>query len=249
MSVTIAVLAYKSPKWLNFVLDGIRDAKNQTSLVVQVVGVDPQPSLTENHYMFSPHWHGEAHDEQDHYVDFLPPIIIPPQPELSLCQRVYGAWNLAAERATTSKIIFLHSDMFPTDWWVDELMKGWLSIQKAIPVSRQVQPPGNFNYWNDFKDFGYTPDTFDKTGFLRYSDEIRLRDQFRAEQKMYQPVLFDRDVFRHYNGYSTVHDNFPPESNANADQDLSRRMEADGYRHVSCYGSVVYHVQQGEANE
>lgn len=161
-------------------------------------------------------------------------------PDEFYINRVYRAWNEGVIQAPTQLVCMLNSDMYVSDGWLDALMneKDW---HQEVPTSLLVEsgrvPSGMPDY---VRDFGMTPDTFDREGFLDHAGKVRNRELV-SEGQLYMPILVDRQEFMDVGGY--------PEGNppgTTGDKDLIRRYKEAGLPHVTCHGSVVYHAVMGE---
>jgi len=229
--VTLVVLIYRSLKWLDFVMEGVEQAKTETRyrwLVVANDAIDEvkaDPRITVE-------WNNDDPDE--FYIN-----------------RVYRAWNEGVLNAPTSLVVLLNSDMWPADYWLDELVaikrnephKVFGSYWKTVPTSLLVEsgrlPSAIPDYVNNF---GQTPVEFDRNGFKAHAKAIRTPDK-TDRGYLYMPILIDRQEFMDIGGY--------PEGNppgTTGDKDLIRRYKEAGLTHMTAMGSVVYHVQCGEQN-
>lgn len=241
--VTVAVLVYRSPAWLDFCLEGLHRAKNETPIEILVVANDPEPQVL-GHQVFK-FAGGSGNSEV-----FTRPghVFHNPDPTEHHAPRVYRAWNYAVEQSATSQVIIYGSDFYASDGWVDELVACRQQFPMSVPTSRSVESGRRWSYFNTFMDFGVTPSTFRRDEFVAYADEIRKLGEFKSGL-MYQPALFDREAFLEHGGYPTHQIEFPPGSEAHADQALMRLMEKSGWKHMTAWGSVVYHAQHGEATD
>jgi GT2 family glycosyltransferase len=88
-------------------------------------------------------------------------------------------------------------------------------------------------------DFGRDPDTFPWDAWNRFAADNRENRQ--EPGGLYMPCVLHRETFLDVGGY--------PHGNVNGisgDVDLFARMEARGFKHVTCFDSLVYHMQEGE---
>ena len=162
--------------------------------------------------------------------------------------RVYRAWNAGVLEAPTQLVVMLNSDMWPSDYWLDQLM--WVKemgrmpsgINKpVVPTSLLVEsgriPSAMPEYVTDH---GMTPDDFNCDSFEEHACDIKWPG-LTEFGRLYMPILVDRQEFLDIGGY--------PEGNppgTTGDKDLMRRYTEAGFKHVTALGSVCYHVQCGE---
>jgi hypothetical protein len=156
--------------------------------------------------------------------------------------RVYRAWNTAVLNAKADWIVLISSDMFVSDWWLDELVRCKEANPDTVPTSLLVESgriPSAFPEY--VRNHGVRPTVFDEVGWHKHAEEIREVGVSRPG-RLFGPVLFSREEFLAAGGY--------PEENPggrSGDKVFFERLRSDhGLRHVTCMGSVVYHVQEGE---
>ena len=99
---TLVTLVYRSLRWLDFVMEGVDSSKNDTRYRWCVVSNDGTP---------------EVRNDPRIDVDFQNE-----DPSEFYINRVYRAWNAGVEAARTPWVVMLNSDMYPSDWWLDELV-------------------------------------------------------------------------------------------------------------------------------
>jgi len=100
INVTVGILIYKSAEWLNFALEGLHAAKNETRYNLMVVANDA-PREIEELPTVTHIWRNS--DPSDYYI-----------------RRVYRAWNFAVKQAATEYVVLMNSDMYASDYWLDE---------------------------------------------------------------------------------------------------------------------------------
>jgi len=226
-SVTLVVLVYRSLKWLNFVMEGVDSAKTWTKYKWLVVANDAT---------------GEVRNDPRITVEFDNE-----NPNEFYINRVYRAWNEGVLNATTPWVVMLNSDMWPADYWLDELLAVKGSDNKTVPTSLLVESGRLESAMPEYvKDFGRNPEQFKREEFLKHAETIRKPNgmdvTYHLEPgRLFMPILVDRQEFFDIGGY--------PEGNppgTTGDKDLIRRYAEAGFKHVTAMGSVVYHVQCGE---
>jgi len=138
-------------------------------------------------------------------------------------------------------VALIYSDMYVSDYWLDELMEVALGDPTALPASLLVESGRIPSAMPEYvRDFGVTPDGFDREAWG--AESKRVRQPGKTEPgRLYMPVLFRRDAFIRCGGYPIGN---PP--GTTGDKDLFRRFSEAGYRHLTALGSVVYHCQEGE---
>lgn len=220
-AVTLVVLVYRSLRWLDWCMKGVDSSAQGVRyrwLVVANDGTD------------------EVVSDPRISVDFCND-----DPNEFYINRVYRAWNEGVRQATTPLVCMLNTDMIGADHWLDTLVAARKGSPQTVPTSLLVEsgklPSGMPEH---VKDFGRTPDTFDRAAFLEHAEAIRR--PFETEPgRLYMPILVERQEFFDVGGY--------PEGNppgTTGDKDLIRRYAEAGFQHTTCLDSVVYHIQLGE---
>lgn len=219
--VTACVLIYRSTAWLDFVLRGLDRARTDIPYELMVLGNDPEPHIRADPRVTNCFFNA---DPSEYFIN-----------------RIYRAMNHAAAIATTRFIVYLNSDMFVSDFWLDALLRT-AGRGGTLPTSLLVESGRLESALPEYaRNFGRTPQTFDTDGFIRHAESIRRREVLELG-RLYGPVLFDRSVFLRVGGY--------PEGNppgTTGDRALFEKYcAATAAVHVTDCGSVVYHVQCGE---
>lgn len=221
--VTLAILIYKDPKWLDFVLDSIKRAKTETPYEILIVANDPEPCI--------------ANDPRVNYIHRNA------DPSEFWVKRVYRAWNKTVDLCTTELIVPLNSDMYVSDYWLDELMAVYRRDRLVLPTSLLVESGANDSRFAEYaRNFGQKPDTFRREEFEAYATQIRKCGQ-TSVGRLFMPVVFSCELFKALGGYPIGN----PDTLVGGDQSVFQALLNSGMRHVTCHGSVVYHVQEGEA--
>ena len=228
LDVTVAVLVYRSRRWLDFVLDGLSSAINETRYRLLIVANDPTPEVRTDSRVTIIH---ENPDPTEYYI-----------------RRVYRAWNRCIAEARTESVVLLNSDMYASDDWLDALVACREANPTAVPTSLLVEsgriPSALPSY---VMDFGVTPDTFRADDWVRHADVVRGGLGEMREGGLFMPVLLTKEMIRRAGGY--------PEDQAErpglltGDRRFFMRLQQAGYQHVTAMGSVVYHAQEGEMRD
>jgi hypothetical protein len=240
--VTLVVLVYRSLKWLDWCMEGVDSSKQETRYRWLVVANDATEEVRRDPRISLDY---QNSDPSEPYIN-----------------RVYRAWNEGVLNSPTEWCVLLNSDMYCTDYAIDELMRGrkmdydGLNRQPTLPCGLLVEhgriPSGMPEY---VKDFGTNPENFRKQELLALAAQMRddmdktteggkypVHDSDRYEPgRLFQPVLFNRQEFLDMGGY--------PEGNVNGvsgDKILFDRYVEAGFQWVTCKGSVWYHCQEGE---
>ena len=218
--VTVSFLTYQKPEWMAMTLEGLAYAKSRTPFRIQVVGLDATEEV-------------RATGRLD--VDYRTPA----GSALTRLGRIYKAWNVAVESSPDGLVALLNDDMVVSDYWLDELVDT-MYTEPCVPTSLLIESgriPSAIP--EHVANHGLSPETFDAEGFRNHAASIR-RLGVVGEGRLYMPCLFQRERFLQLGGYPQGN---PP--GTTGDKDLFSRFACAGYRHLSCEGSVVYHVQCG----
>jgi len=213
------MLIYKGVDWLDFTLEGLRAAKNSTEYRLIVVANDATSEI-------------ENHPEVTHILRNI-------DPSEYYISRVYRAWNLAVEYSTTEYVVLISSDMYVSDYWLDELL-GAFRRGSTLPTSMLVESGQLLSkcpQWE--RDLGRTPATFDRAAWVAHAAGVRRLGEI-TDGLLYGPVFLEKSVFLRLGGYPTERTTIP------GDQILFAHYQDAGYTHITALGSVVYHVQEGE---
>lgn len=237
MKVVILGMIYKSPGYLDFMMDQIRRyCKNQESYEVDylIVANDASDGIKRKLIL-----EGIKHV-----------IFRNPDPNAYYINRTYRAWNFGGMNAPGDVIVFINSDMAFSPDWLPKLLKHLNT--NTIPCSRLVESGKlSSGEYGISKDFGKSYDKYSEPGFLKFASEVQLP---KVEPGgLFMPVAFYKDDFVRSGGY--------PEGNIYAGgvgAYPGTFMESgDHYffyknpimkqkKHITVFDSVVYHIQEGE---
>ena len=219
--MTLVVLIYRSLRWLDFCMEGVESSKSEIRYRWLVVANDATDEVRNDPRIGLDHHNA---DSSEFYIN-----------------RVYRAWNAGVLEAPTPLVVMLNSDMWTSDYWLDQLLWIKRSQPRILPTSLLVEsgrvPSGMPEH---VRDFGRNPDTFQREAFKACAESIRT-PAVSEPGRLYMPMLVEREEFLDVGGY--------PEGNpagTTGDKDLVRRYAAAGFEHVTALGSVVYHAQMGE---
>jgi GT2 family glycosyltransferase len=147
---------------------------------------------------------------------------------------VYTILNDMAKRASSDWITFLNSDVFVAPGWASQL------IAAANPtkiITGVIVEPGaiGVSTMNHCRDFGMTPDTFQREAFERWCvNSFEIPDG----EGWYFPSLHNRQAFLDFGGFNTTLGAFPDQ----LDVDYWNRWRSAGYT-VERVKSFCYHLQ------
>ena len=161
-----------------------------------------------------------------------------PNPTDHYLARVYRCWNYCVESSKAEYVCLVNSDMAFAPGWLDALERRLDG--KTLPVSRLIEPgfirPGQHAMEIDL---GRNP-----VGFPHESFHALARDvsEDRVEPGgLFMPCVLHRETFLQVGGYP--HGNV---GGVSGDKVLFDKMAEAGYAHVTCFDSLVYHMQEGE---
>lgn len=168
-----------------------------------------------------------------------------PNPKDHYLSRVYRCWNHIVRTSRADYVCLVNSDMVFSSGWLVNLVRRLDG--KTLPTSRLVEPgfiqPGEHALEIDL---GRDPDDFPEQAWEQMAGDL---SEDRTEPGgLFMPCVLHKETFLALGGY--------PEGNlkvdgriVSGDADLFRRMEEAGFKHVTCYDSLVYHMQEGEMSQ
>jgi len=168
-----------------------------------------------------------------------------PNPDDHYLARVYRCWNYCVESSHAEYVCLVNSDMAFSHNWLERLecrLDG-----KTLPTSRLVEPefvkPGGQVLTTGTHgipaDFGRDPIHFPWELWHRMAASVS-EDRVEAGG-LFMPCVLHRDTFLRVGGYP--HGNV---DGVSGDKILFDKMAAEGFKHVTCFDSLVYHMQEGE---
>ena len=178
--------------------------------------------------------------------------------------RVYRCWNWCVESSQSEYVCLVNSDMAFSPGWLDALERRLDG--KTLPCSRLVEPgfikPGQHAIEIDL---GRDPRSFPMGSWHSLASDLSVSEDHPGG--LFMPCVLQRDAFLRVGGYPPGNLNLPlgefgakthPKSHVmyrngkpasqvvSGDADLFWRMEQEGFQHVTCFDSLVYHMQEGE---
>jgi len=219
--ITLVVLVYRSLKWLEWCQKGVDSSANQTKYRWLVVACDPTDEVRNSPLV------DICYDNED--------------PNEFYINRVYRAWNEGVMFAPTQHVVMLNSDMYASDYWLDQLVAVKRRDKMTVPTSLLVEsgriPSAMPEYVHNF---GLNPLEFKVDEFKNHASSLRQLNKTESG-RLFMPILVNRQEFIDVGRY--------PEGNpqgTTGDKDLIRRYAEAGFRHVTAMGSIVAHIQVGE---
>lgn len=161
-----------------------------------------------------------------------------PNPGDHYLARVYRCWNYCVESSDAEYVCLVNSDMAFSPGWLEALERRLDG--KTLPCSRLVEPgflrPGQHAVEIDI---GRDPRVFPFEAWHGLAADL---SEDRTEPGgLFMPCVLHRETFLRVGGY--------PHGNVNGvsgDKILFDKMAAEGFQHVTCFDSLVYHMQEGE---
>jgi len=216
--IEVVGMIYRSPAFRDF-LEGqmYEQGWGIGGVKYRTVANDPVPGL-------------RLTDDCDIYHD--------PNPTDHYLARVYRCWNYCVESSTAEYVCLVNSDMAFSPGWLEALKRRLDG--RTLPCSRLVEPgfirPGQHALEIDI---GRDPSTFP---FEAWHSMVRDLTEPRTEAGgLFMPCVLHRETFLRVGGYP--HGNVGPVS---GDAVLFYAMAEAGFQHVTCFDSLVYHMQEGE---
>jgi len=231
--VTVALLIYKSKKYLDFVIESLRRHESSVYNVEYLIVAN---DATEEVKHCARCYESEDVKVVIHEND---------NPDDWWIQNVYEAWNVCLKEAETPAVCFVNSDMAFSRGWLDNLMK--YDLEKYIPTSWLVES-GRLRSLTGLlsRDFGKLIDSFDVGGFERFVADVTC-DDYESGVGAYMPSVFLKEVLESVGGWDknkTVAGKVIPGDN------ITFGKLADlGFERIMVKDSIVYHFQRGESIE
>ena len=198
----------------------------------------------------------------DPEVDFLgADVYHDKNPQDHYLSRVYRCWNYCVESSKAEHVCLVNSDMAFGPGWLDALERRLDG--HTLPVSRLVEPgfmaprfdpvlghgfqeliPGQHAIQIDL---GRDPVTFRMDAWHRMAaDFIEERVEPGG---LFMPCIVHRDSFLSVGGYPEGNVRLDDGSIVSGDAVLFAKLGARGFKHVTCFDSLVYHMQEGEMSQ
>jgi len=169
---------------------------------------------------------------------WLDDIYHDPNPSDHYLSRVYRCWNYCIESSEAKYVCLVNSDMAFSPGWLEALERRLDG--STLPVSRLVEPgfirPGQHAIEINL---GRDPSQFPFASWNAMAAD--LSEERVVSGGLFMPCILHRETFLRVGGY--------PHGNVNGvsgDKILFDKMSEAGFAHVTCFDSLVYHMQEGE---
>jgi hypothetical protein len=238
--VVVVGMIYKSPMYLDFMMQGIkRYCSSLPGFVVDHLIVSNNSSNVILNKLKS--------DGIKHVV------YKDSKPDNYYMNRIYRAWNFGGRKAEGNILVFINSDMAFSPNWLESLLV-YLD-RNTIPCSRLIESGKLLSGMHAVsKNFGKNVNVFNENAFLEFAEEISVK---KIEQGgLFMPCAFYKDDFVNSGGY--------PEGNIYSGGigafGTKFLQSGDNYffssnpimkvkKHITVFNSIVYHIQEGELDE
>jgi len=237
MKITVATLIYKSPAYLDFVMESLLEHHSENHDVQYLIVCN---DATKEVLIAASRWSSYLSHNYDPKIKIV--VHKNANPDDWWIQNVYNAWNRCLLECETEAICFVNSDMAFTDGWLDALAK--YDLLTYIPTSRLVESgrmpslPGLIS-----KDFGQTLVTFKKKEFEEFA-RVQITPHAWGNKGAYMPSLFNTQRLRDAGGWQKNKGNWPGDKITYAI--LAKKF---GMQHLMVGDSIAYHFQRGESAE
>lgn len=237
MKITIALLIYKSPLYLDFVMDSLLEHQSNEHDVEYLIVCN---DATDEVIIAASKYASELSKNYKPKIKTVTHTNV--NPNDWWIQNVYNAWNRCIDECETEYICFVNSDMAFTEGWLDNLAK--YDTKMYIPTSRLVES-GRMPSLQGLisRNFGQSIRLFDKEGFERFAEESK-EDGIVEWQGAYMPSLFNVNVIKSVGGWSKNLGNTPGDRIT-----FDKLYRKFGLKHIMVKDSIAYHLQRGESAE
>jgi len=166
-----------------------------------------------------------------------------PNSEDHYLSRVYRCWNYCVESSDAEYVCLVNSDMAFSPGWLEALERRLDG--KTLPCSRLVEPgflrPGQHAIEIDL---GRDPRSFPMDSWYRLAAD--LREDRTEPGGLFMPCVIHRDAFLAVGGYPEGNERSTSGQVVSGDAFLFAKMQSKGFQQVTCFDSLVYHMQEGE---
>ncbi len=242
MRITLIGMIYRSLAYLDFMVRGMLATPAPPDCTVNrlIVANDATPEVLAAL---------ESLDPRIPFIDYRDK-----HPQDYYLNRVYRAWNVGGRLAIGDVIVFVNSDMWPAEGWLERLIANL--DRDTIPCSRLIES-GKMESGEHAisRNFGQAPATFDRAGFDAFAGEISQRDLW-IPGGLYMPCAFYKSDFLEAGGYpeGNIYSAGPGRMDSRFirsgdDHFFHHNPVMAQKRHVTVFDSLVYHFQSGEMDE
>lgn len=224
---SIVCLVYKSVEWLKFVYEQAFKYTN----------------MADKEFIFI------ANDSSEEVLNYLRDNDIPhysfgnnSQNSEKSINRVYRAYNFAANKAKGDFLVFIHSDMAFSPGWFDNL---WNFYNGSNCISSRLVESGKLRsgQYGIERDFGGDYSNFREDEFIAYVKAISYPGV--VDGGLFMPLLIRKEHFQAVGG--CPEEIAPEEPCILGFEVLNRKLQSRGIQHQTAFDSIVYHFQSGES--
>lgn len=246
-NVEIITMIYKSMEYLDFIINQLNSdccRSNEINVNYRIICNDASDKIL-----------AYIKNKNVNYT-----VYNDPRPSDYYLNRVYRAWNVGGMTSKYDNIIFVNSDMAFSENWIEGLFE--YHDGNNIPCSRLIES-GRLEVgagipnrgWARQYNFGTSPSNFDQKSWIS-SSKISKSNKI-GEKGLYMPCLFETKRFKESGGYpegniytSGIGKFGDPFVKSGDDYYFHDILEKKyGMRHITCFNSLVYHMQEGEKSE
>jgi FkbM family methyltransferase len=243
INITYICLIYKSTKWLQFVYDNFKKYTNLIGNEFYFIANDATPEvldyLNKNNIPYYIH-NNTFEQKKEWYIN-----------------NVYRAWNNGIKIAKGKYIICINSDMTFTPKWSDKLLSVITNntCVSSRLVERGILKSGKYgierNFGNNYSDYN-------EKKFLKYAKKIQVNKL--EPGGLYMPLLIKKKHIEQIGYYPEGNiipgsDIYNPiyakkgEKSISGDNIFIEKLKKINVNHVTDFGSIIYHFQEGEMRE
>lgn len=233
MTITIALLIYRSPDYLDFVMQSLMENESEIHDIYYLIVCN---DATSEVLARAEHWSNM--NGRIRFVDHRNE-----NPDDWYIQNVYNAWNRCLAECDTPYICFVNSDMAFSPGWLDALAR--YDLGRYIPTSRLVESgrmpslPGLLSL-----NYGQTLKSFQKDEFEKTAANLKLIPGFTPNVGAYMPSLFETETLKSIGGWRKNMGNIPGDRIT-----FATLLSRFGMTPIMVHDSIVYHFQRGESAE
>jgi len=234
MIIEVISLIYKSVQYLDFIsqqLDKYCHDFENVKVVWRIMANDPTPEillkLKNSSFDYSIFNNDNPHE---YYIN-----------------RVYRCYNYCVETSKADCVILVNSDMAFSENWIKPLYEahqnGFLPTSRLVESGKLSSGQHAYSY-----NLGTHPNNFKENDWVKFQSNFRENRYLMGG--LYMPVFFDRLEFllagKYPNGNIYQNGNFVMSGDAAFFKHFSSLTNR---KHITCFDSLVYHIQEGEKDE
>jgi glycosyltransferase involved in cell wall biosynthesis len=237
VDITVALLIYRSPDYLDFVIESLLSHPSKEHNVQYLIVCN---DATEEVIIKASEYASELSKNYEPTIKVVSHNN--ENPNDWWIQNVYNAWNRCIKECETEYICFVNSDMAFTEGWLDNLARHdtgmYIPTSRLVESGRMPSLPGLIS-----KNFGQSIRLFDREGFEDFAKK-EARPGIMQGMGAYMPSLFNVEALRSIGGWSKNNGNTPGDRIT-----FGKLYQKLGLKHVMVMDSIAYHLQRGESAE